>query len=212
MRVILLSLGLLLVVAGCGNTVVTMQATPTPIVTPSSAIARFVKLTALAYERDVAVCENPAAAGLAEQMRSAAAEMKMALGIAPPNDGSQRWRVAARFGECVASSTSYLSRLLAEARGTRSVRAGRKDLLAAAAWAQRAQTAYGAYLAEVKQPRARSAAPSPSPRPSSLASRGAPSWRRTGPATARPAVAFAASRRPGENRISPFRVMEGLRR
>ena len=180
MRVILLSLGLLLVVAGCGNTVVTMQATPTPIVTPSSAIARFVKLTALAYERDVAVCENPAAAGLAEQMRSAAAEMKMALGIAPPNDGSQRWRVAARFGECVASSTSYLSRLLAEARGTRSVRAGRKDLLAAAAWAQRAQTAYGAYLAEVKQPRARSAAPSPSPRPSSLASRGrsivAPNW------------------------------------
>jgi hypothetical protein len=180
MRVILVSLGLLLVVAGCGNTVVTMQATPTPIVTPSSAIARFVKLTALAYERDVNACENPAAAGLVEQMRSAAAEMKMAIRIAPPNDGSQRRRVADRFGECVAASTTYLRRLVAEARGMRSVRAGRQDLLAAAAWAQRAQSAYGAYLADVKQPQARSVAPSPPPRPSSLARRGssiaAPNW------------------------------------
>ena len=181
MRMVLVSLGLLLLVAGCGNTVMTMQPAPTPAVTiPTSAIARFVRPTALAYERDVAVCEDPAAAGLVEQTRSAAADMRMALKIAPPNSGSPQWRLAKRFSECVALSTSHLRRLVAEAKGKRSVRAGRRDLLAAAAWAQRAQTAYGAYLAHVKHVRVPTARPSLLPSPSSPAGQGssvvAPDW------------------------------------
>ena len=180
MRVILVSLGLLLVVAGCGNPVAKVKPAPSPAGARPSAIARFVKLTALAYERDVAVCEDPAAAGLAGQTRTATADMKTALEIAPPNGGSPQWRLAKRFSECVAASTTCLRRLVAEAKGKRSVRAGRRDLLAAAAWAQRAQTAYGAYLAHVRHVRVPSARPSLLPSPSSPAGQGssvvAPDW------------------------------------
>ena len=65
-------------------------------------------------------------------------------------------------------------------QGQRSERAGRRDLLAAAAWAQRAQTAYGAYLAHVRHVRVPSARPSLLPSPSSPAGQGssvvAPDW------------------------------------
>ena len=180
MRMILVSLGLLLLVAGCGNTAAKVKPAPSPAGARSSTIARFVKLTALAYERDVAVCEDPAAVGLAGQTRSAAADMKTALKIAPPNGGSPQWRLAKRFGECVAASTNYLRRIVAEAKGTRSVRAGRRDLLASATWAQRAQTAYGAYLAHVGHARVPTAGPSLPPSPSSLAVTGSsvvtPDW------------------------------------
>ena len=180
MRMILVSLGLLLLVAGCGNTAAKVKPAPSPAGARSSTIARFVKLTALAYERDVNACEDPAAAGLVEQTRSAAADMKTALKIAPPNSGSPQWQLAKRFGDCVTRSTNYLRRIVAEAKGTRSARAGRRDLLASATWAQRAQTAYGAYLAHVGHARVPTAGPSLPPSPSSLAVTGSsvvtPDW------------------------------------
>ena len=125
MRVILVSLGLLLVVAGCGNSAVAIKPTPSPTTTPSSAITRFVKITALAYKRDVHAFENPAEAGLVGQVRAADANLKTAARIAPPNNGSQRWRLANRFDVDVAASTTALLRLVAEAAGARNVPAGR---------------------------------------------------------------------------------------
>lgn len=163
MRVILVSLGLLLVVAGCGNSAVAIKPTPSPTTTPSSAITRFVKITALAYKRDVHAFENPAEAGLVGQVRAADANLKTAARIAPPNNGSQRWRLANRFDVDVAASTTALLRLVAEAAGARNVPAGQRDLLAAAAWAQRAQSAYGAYLAHVKHVQVHATASLPSP-------------------------------------------------
>lgn len=152
--------------------------TPSPRVTLSPEITAFVKFAALAYEHDGSAYQNAYDSstwrGFFRQLDAATADLKTASRLAPADDGSQQWRLANRFGQCVIDSTACLRRVGAVVVSSNNVRAELKDLRAAAARARLAKSAYNAYLACTKQVQARTSAPSVSVSPASFAGYGSP--------------------------------------